>query len=144
MAHTFVKDVMRANPVEMDASVPIRDAASKMISEGIGSIIVTKGGLPAGILTGRDFVTLASEGRELYGPISGIMSFPLVTIGPDDTVWDAAQLMKERGIHKTPVRDGGRIVGILTATDLVGICSLGSDSEMRRICDQIMARMQPE
>ncbi len=143
MAHTFVRDVMRAGVIEMDMASPIRDAAAKMISEGIGSIIVTKGGRPAGILTGRDFVALASEGMGLHGPISDIMSFPLVTIGPGDTVWDAAQLMKERGIHKTPVRDGGRIVGILTATDLVGICSLGSDSEMRRICDQIMARMRP-
>ncbi|MFB5605952.1 MAG: signal transduction protein, partial [Nitrosarchaeum sp.] len=32
--------------------------------------------------------------------------------------------------------------GIVTTTDLVKICSIGSDSEMRRICDQILTRME--
>ena len=70
------------------------------------------------------------------------MSSPLIGIDLDETVWEAAELMKEKNIHKVPVLENDKIIGIVTATDLVKICSLGSDSEMRRICDQIITRMQ--
>ena len=50
--------------------------------------------------------------------------------------------MKANNIHKLPVKKDDQIIGIVTATDLVKLCSIGSDSEMRRICDQILTRMQ--
>jgi len=40
-----------------------------------------------------------------------------------------------------PVSQNNKIVGILTASDIVKICSLGSDSSMREICDQILLRI---
>ena len=70
------------------------------------------------------------------------MSSPLIAIGPDETVWEAAQIMKTKNIHKLPVKQDNQIIGIVTTTDLVKICSVGSDSEMRRICDQIITRME--
>ena len=70
------------------------------------------------------------------------MSSPLIVAKPEDTVWDAAEIMKVKNIHKVPIQDGNEIVGIVTTSDLVEICSVGSDSEMRRICDQILLRMQ--
>jgi CBS domain-containing protein len=70
------------------------------------------------------------------------MSSPLIAVSPDETVWEAAQIMKTKNIHKLPAKQNGKIVGIVTTTDLVKICSLGSDSEMRRICDQIITRME--
>ena len=71
------------------------------------------------------------------------MSKPLITISPEETVWDAAEIMRVKGIHKLPVQEGNEIVGIITTTDFVKICSYGSDSQMRNICDQIMLRMNP-
>ena len=49
--------------------------------------------------------------------------------------------MKEKTIHKLPVKENDKIVGILTTTDIVKISSVGSDSQMRKICDQILMRM---
>ena len=72
------------------------------------------------------------------------MSSPLIEIDPNETVWEAAQIMKINNIHKLPVRKDNQIIGIITTTDLVKICSVGSDSEMRRICDQIITRMEKE
>jgi predicted transcriptional regulator len=72
------------------------------------------------------------------------MSSPLIEINPDETVWEAAQIMKTNNIHKLPVMKDNKVIGIVTTTDLVKICSIGSDSEMRRICDQIITRMQKE
>jgi CBS domain-containing protein len=143
MAHTFVKDVMKKDLVTVDSEKSIKDAASLMNNKDVGCVIVTKKNIPVGILTERDFVKrIAAEEKELSEPISNVMSSPLISVKPDDTVWDAAEIMKIKNIHKVPVRDGNDIVGIVTATDLVKICSLGSDSEMRRICDQILLRMQ--
>lgn len=62
---------------------------------------------------------------------------------PDESVWELAEIMKLRGIHKVPVVRESRLVGIVTATDLQKLCSAGSDSEMRKIADQILLRMKP-
>ncbi len=143
MAHTFVKDVMKKDLVTVDSAKSIKEAASMMNSEDVGCVIVTRDSAPVGILTERDFVKrIAAEEKELSEPIEKVMSSPLISVKPDDTVWDAAEIMKIKNIHKVPVQDGNNVVGIVTATDLVRICSLGSDSEMRRICDQILLRMQ--
>ena len=143
MAHTFVKDIMKKDLVTVESTKSIKDAASLMNNQDVGCVIVTKENIPVGILTERDFVKrIAAEEKELSEPVEKVMSSPLISVKPDDTVWDAAEVMKRKNIHKVPVQDGNEIVGIVTTTDLVKICSLGSDSEMRRICDQILLRMQ--
>ena len=82
--------------------------------------------------------------KPLFTAISQVMSSPIISINSEETIWEAAELMKKNSIHKMPVEENKEIVGMLTATDLVKIRSLGSDSQMRRICDQILSRMQSE
>ena len=142
MASTFVKDIMKKNVITIDESMSIQEAAQMMTDANVGCVIVTKKDNPIGIITERDFVTkIAAEGRPLFTDVSEIMSLPLTTVSPDDTVWDAAEIMRVKGIHKLPVQEGNEIVGIVTTTDFVKICSYGSDSQMRNICDQILLRM---
>ncbi len=144
MASTFVKDIMTKNVITIDGAESIQEAAQMMTDANVGCVIVTKKDNPVGIITERDFVTkIAAEGRPLFTDVSEIMSLPLTTVNPDDTVWDAAEIMRVKGIHKLPVQEGTQIVGIVTTTDLVEICSYGSDSQMRNICDQIMMRIKP-
>lgn len=76
-------------------------------------------------------------------PVKEVMSSPLIVISPDESVWELAEIMKLRRIHKVPVVRENRLVGIVTATDITKLCSIGSDSEMRRIADQILLRMKP-
>ena len=143
MAHTFVKDVMINDLAELDVSDSIKDAAVIMDKKNIGCIIVTKNKIPVGILTERDFVKrIAAQEISLNSKLDTVMSSPLIEIDSEQTVWEAAQIMKTKNIHKLPVRQDNNIIGIVTTTDLVKICSLGSDSEMRRICDQIITRME--
>jgi len=144
MASTFVKQIMNKNVITIDGSMSVQDAAQMMTNANVGCVIVTKKDNPVGIITERDFVTrIAAEGRPLFTDVAHAMSIPLTTVSPDDTVWDAAEIMRRKGIHKLPVREGNEIVGIITTTDFVKICSYGSDSQMRNICDQIMLRMNP-
>ena len=145
MDSTFVNQVMNKNVLTADKSTSLQDAAQKMRELKIGCVIVTDGTNPIGILTERDFVTkVAAEGRPLFTEISEVMTSPLITIDPEETIWEASEMMKEKKIHKLPVKENEKIVGIVTTSDIVRISSVGSDSEMRRICDQILTRMKDE
>ena len=143
MAHTFVKDVMRKNVVSIDSEMSVKDAAIMMTDTNVGCVVVTRGNAPIGIITERDFVKrIVSQEKSFSTKVSDVMSFPLITVDSDDTVWEAAEKMKSNNIHKAPVQVDGKLAGIITATDLVKICSVGSDSEMRSIADAILIRMK--
>ena len=145
MNSTFVSEVMSKNILTLDKSTTLQEAAEHMKKLNVGCVIITDSNNPIGIITERDFVTkIAAEGRPLFTEIKEVMSSPLITIDPEETIWEASELMKEKLIHKLPVKENDEIVGIITTTDIVKISSVGSDSEMRRICDQILLRMENE
>ena len=143
MAFTFVKEVMTKNVISIDSSMTVKDAATMMDDANVGSIIVTKENIPVGILTERDFVKrVVGKFIALSTPLSEVMTQPITVVGPDETIWDVAEVMRTKNIHKVPVQDGDKLVGIFTATDLVRVCSYGSDSQMRKITEQILLRLQ--
>lgn len=145
MDNTFVNQIMSKNLLTLDKSTSLQEAAEQMKKLRVGCVIVTEEGNPIGIITERDFVTkIAAEGRPLFTEIKEVISSPLITIDSEETIWEASELMKEKLIHKLPVIENGKIVGIVTTSDIVRISSVGSDSEMRRICDQILLRMENE
>jgi len=140
----LVQNIMKHQVITVDSSVSIKDAAKIMEDAGIGCVIVMDQNIAVGILTERDFVRrVAVHGKPLSTPVKQVMSSPLIVISPDESVWELAEIMKLRRIHKVPVVRESRLVGIVTATDLTKLCSVGSDSEMRRIADQILLRMKP-
>ena len=142
MNNTFVNQVMNKSVITADKTTTVQDAAASMKKSNIGCVIVTDNSKPVGIITERDFVTkVAAEGIPLFTEISSIMSSPLITIDPEETIWEASEIMKEKLIHKLPVKENEEIVGIVTTSDVVKISSVGSDSQMRKICDQILLRM---
>ena len=139
----FVRDAMKENVITIESCDSIKDAAIKMDDADIGAIIVTENNSPIGILSERDFVRrVYAKEIPVSSLVSEVMSKPLITIGPDETVWELSHLMKTKNIHKVPVIENDNLIGIVTNTDLVSLASLGSDSEMRRICDQIFSRIK--
>jgi len=139
-----VKDIMKNQIVTVDSSMSIMDAAKIMDDVGIGCVVVIENNIAVGIVTERDFVKrVVSRGIPLSTPIKQVMSSPLIVVNPEENIWEVAELMKQKRIHKIPVVQQNLLVGIVTTTDLTRICSIGSDSEMRRITDQILLRMKP-
>ena len=121
----------------------IKEAAAMMEDANVGSIVITDGNIPVGILTERDFVNrVVGKDKAVSTPVSEVMSQPIIVVDPDVTVWDVAEVMRSKNIHKVPVQDGDKLVGIFTATDLVRVCSYGSDSQMRKITEQILIRLK--
>jgi len=106
--------------ISVDSSVSVNDAAKMMESSEVGAIIVMEGNEPRGIVTDRDFaIKIAAHAYPIDTPVRRVMSFPLITIGPDEPIAVAADLMSTRKIRKLPVMDEDKIIGIVTATDLV-------------------------
>lgn len=145
MAHTFIKDIMRKNVISINQEMTIKDAAIMMNDSNVGCVIVTDKNIPIGIFTERDFVRrVSAKEKPISTHLSEVMSTPLITVSPDETVWEAAEIMKKNKIHKILVQQNNKIIGILTATDIVKICSLGSDSSLREVCDQILLRISKQ
>jgi CBS domain-containing protein len=143
MVGSFVKDIMKTPVLSIDSSMTVKDAAKMMEDAKVGSIVVTENSIILGILTERDFVRkIVAQEKSFSTKVKDIMSSPLIVISPDETVWELASLMKTRRIHRVPVVDKGRLVGIASTADLTRLCSIGADSEMSRLCEQILLRMK--
>jgi CBS domain-containing protein len=145
MGRSFVSDIMRKNVISIDSSMTVQDAAKMMDDASIGAIVVLENGIAIGIITERDLTRrVIAKGKPLTTNVKEVMSSPLVVINPDDSVLEAAQLMKTRKIHRIPAVKNNQLVGMITTSDIVKLCSIGSDSEMRNMVDQILLRTKPE
>lgn len=97
----LVKDLMTKNVISIDLRKSVSDAAVLMREKKIGSLVVTDGETPIGIVTERDFVRRAMANKlSSDKAISKIMSKPLVTIDPDSSLEEAARLMLEKKIRR--------------------------------------------
>jgi CBS domain-containing protein len=108
--------------VTCPATSTVRDAARRMADARVSSLLVqTDRGW--GIVTDRDLRTrVIAEGLSVEATIDHIVSRPLTTVEADALAVDALRLMLERGIHHVPIVDrGGRILGVITDTDLMGL-----------------------
>jgi CBS domain-containing protein len=115
----LVREVMTKNPVTMDQSRSVVDAARAMRQHGIGDVIVMDGNRFHGIVTDRDIVVRAvAEGNVSGMSLGSICSTEVATVSPDDPLERVSQLMRERAVRRVPVLDGGRPVGIVSMGDL--------------------------
>lgn len=132
---TLVSDIMKNQVISIDSSMSVTDAAKMMSDSGVGCVVVMQKNIPIGILTERDFVTkIAFLTKSSSIPVQNVMSSPLIAISPKKTIKNLADMMKEKKIHKVPVIDGNKLVGIVTATDLIRKCIVSSDFDMKQIC----------
>lgn len=119
MART-VRDVMTENLVTLPRTAPLADAARQMKAADIGDVIVMSNGDMCGVVTDRDIVVraIAEDKDPQSTTLEEICSHEVVTVTPDDSVEQAAQLMRERAVRRLPVVEGGKPIGIVSIGDL--------------------------
>jgi len=116
----LVKDVMNTNVVVAKAEATIREASEVMNKYNIGSLVVVKDSGIAGIITEHNVLESVAAGRNPdETKIAEIMSSEVVTVAPDSTVEQAVDLMVKHRIKKLPVVDGDKLMGIITASDII-------------------------
>jgi CBS domain-containing protein len=140
----LVKEIMSTSVKTVRPTDNIKEAASLMNESMIGCLIVVSGkGKIEGIVTERDILTdVVAEGKDSASVTVGeIMTKDIVVIPPDASLEEAADVMTAKKIKKLPVVEGGRLAGIVTATDLVAyeknliekVADLLTISPMKRI-----------
>jgi len=116
----LVKDMMKSKIITVDANDTVRDACNKYRDHKVGCLIVTNNEEIAGLVTERDVIkrTICMDKDPNTTKIAEIMSTDVKTIDPYAEVDDAIRFIKEHKIKKIPVASNGRLVGIITITDL--------------------------
>ena len=112
----------------------IKDAAKIFYDENISSLMVLENNLVIGIITEKDLIssTLVFNHKE-NTPVKKIMTESLVCIDSSISIIDAANIMVEKQIHKLPVMEDGKIVGLISATDLMILFSMINEDDLKKI-----------
>ena len=114
-----IREVMTPNPRTVSPNDSIQNAACIMRDEDAGAVPVVDNGRAVGIVTDRDIVVrVVAEGGQLSRPVRDIVSGTLVSVTPDMSTREAAELMSEHQIRRLPVVENGRLVGIVSIGDL--------------------------
>jgi CBS domain-containing protein len=117
-----LREIMTRNVETITSDATLQEAAEKMKQLNVGSIPVLDGKQLLGIVTDRDITVRATaEGREHSMKVRDIMTREVVCGYEDQSVQDAAQLMKEHQIRRLPVMNRSQ--------ELVGIVALGDLAE---------------
>lgn len=115
-----VKAAMNKDIISLDKDLSVKSAIKLMVRRNVGSIVITdESGNPVGIVTERDILKSIAYGKTRPdSKIDGIMSKPLITIGADATLGEAAEIMIKRKIRRLLVKENGKYIGIITQRDL--------------------------
>lgn len=120
MAAAVVRDIMTKQIVMIDHDKSALEAAMIMAEKGISSVFVVRDGDPVGIVSERDFIKkiCAKELPIAQVKIGDIMSKILTTADPEMPIEVAVQRMVNHKIRRLPIMEDGKLVGIITVTDL--------------------------
>ncbi len=116
-----VTEIMTEYPIDtIERGLTIALAANVMKEKARGALVVVDKGKPIGIITERDLVrrVIAEDRSPSATKVGDIMSEPLISIGPEATVSVVATVMYKNGIRRLPVIEEGRLLGIVTSSDL--------------------------
>jgi CBS domain-containing protein len=115
-----VRALMTTEPVTVAPGATLGEVATLMKQEDCGAIPVVEAGRLVGIVTDRDIVIrgVAAGTDPKTQRVSTVMSADPVTVGPDDDVSDAEQVMADRQIRRLPVVEGDRLVGIIVTAQI--------------------------
>jgi CBS domain-containing protein len=121
---TIVRQLLERKPAALfsvEPETPVLEAIRAMAEHGIGALLVMTDRRLVGIVSERDYarkvILLGRASADT--PVADIMSTPVITVQPNDTVQKCMQLMTDRHVRHLPVVDGGRVVGMVSIGDLV-------------------------
>ncbi|WP_321341774.1 DUF294 nucleotidyltransferase-like domain-containing protein [uncultured Cohaesibacter sp.] len=115
-----IGELMTPDPITIGPDMPVTEAAKLMQARNISCLLITEEERLIGILTTGDMAhRVVAAGHSLDTPVRAIMTPDPFTLGPDALGFDALLSMMERTHTHLPVVAEGKLIGILTNTNLV-------------------------
>ncbi len=132
-----VRNFMTSLVVTTEIDTLVREAAKIMALNDVGSLIITKSDILAGLVTRKEIVGARLFSEEAYDSlvVRDIMTTPVVTVGPDADLGQVIELMNKTGKRRIPVIEGNDIIGMVTSSDVIGVLAT-----MKLIADGITER----
>ncbi|MEM2943430.1 MAG: CBS domain-containing protein [Methanomassiliicoccales archaeon] len=117
----LVEEIMTKSPVIGNPEMTVQEAAKVMRNEKVGSLVIVQDGEAIGIVTERDIVNKVVAENKVPSKIKvkEIMSSPLISIGPKESVASAAKKMSTLKVRRLPVVKNGKLIGIVTENDIL-------------------------
>ena len=134
LLHQPVSMLLRRDVIHLSPADPIQEAIDLMAQGRISCILITVEMRPVGILTERDVILLNSVAEKPFmraRTLSDVMQGSLRTIGHAESILDAMLLLESDCVRHLPVvDDAGRLVGVVTQTDLLAACRAAATTEL--------------
>jgi CBS domain-containing protein len=147
MPDQTAREIMTPDPITVSPDLPVTDAAHLMVEKRVGALpVLDADGALAGLVTEGDLIMqdakvhfptylhllggfvfypgstdrFESALRKAVGAtVADVMTTDPLTVAPDATVEDVATLLVEREVSRVPVMDAGRLIGIISKSDIV-------------------------
>jgi len=120
LLYNSVKELMVKELVACPPSASIREAVTKMIASGVGSIVVVDDdGRPVGILTNADLRKIIASGVDPEEKVSSYMSKPPITMDSTKPIYEAYIELVRSGIDHLIITENGKALGVITSKDLL-------------------------
>ena len=114
-----IKSIIRPNPPSVKTTATIGDAIRLMMRHRVGGLpVVDNANRVLAIITERDFLRFF-RGRKTQLKVADLMTNNVVTMSPATTILEAERAMIERSFRRLPIASEGKVIGILTAMDIV-------------------------
>ncbi len=117
----FAKDIVEKDFLTISGSSSVLEGARMMKSSRHGFAIIGTPAEPQGIVTEWDIVSkVVAEGRDAQNVTMGeIMTTELLSIDAGKGISEVSRLMSEKGVRRLLVKDGGKVIGCITAKTML-------------------------
>ena len=117
-----VADAMTEKPITVTPATTILQCAQLMKRKKVGSVVVQEKGDFVGILTERDIVRrVIAGGISPKKKVREAMSSEMLTIAPEQDIFEALSLMRDADVRHLPVVSDGQLFGLVTMKDILKI-----------------------
>ena len=121
-----VRERMSKPPVMVTATATLEEAQQRMADQRIDYLpVVNNEGRLVGVVNENDVLGTRPGARPPGYTIADVMSPPAISVGPSQSLGEAMQLMVRQRVRALPVVEGGRVIGILTQSDVVSALARG-------------------
>lgn len=128
----IVQEIMKRRVETANPDLPVEDAVRRMEMGKIRHLLITRGREVMGVVSDRDLSAFPQERDRAGRTVADVMTPVAAAATPEMPVRKAANLLRGRSIGCLPVLEDGRLVGIVTVSDLLELVGKGAESPVER------------